>query len=70
MVAQALHLSGTQAPNTTHAPRATQVVSETLPAVAELRAQGLVKAVGFSCLPLKVVKYVLDRVPPGARPAL
>lgn len=42
-----------------------QVINETLPTVVKLKQKGLVKAIGFSCLPLNTMKYVLDRVAPG-----
>lgn len=38
-----------------------QIVGETLPALAALRAEGLVRHVGITGLPLKVFRYVLDR---------
>ncbi|KAG2448034.1 hypothetical protein HYH02_007061 [Chlamydomonas schloesseri] len=43
-----------------------QVVNEALPALAALKAQGLVRHVGVSGLPLGAFRYVLDRAPPGA----
>jgi hypothetical protein len=43
----------------------TQVINETLPALQALKAQGLVRFVGITGLPLPVFKYVLDRAPPG-----
>lgn len=42
-----------------------QVCSETLPALVELRSQGLVKHVGITNLNLRHFKYVIDHVPPG-----
>ncbi|KAF6257021.1 NADP-dependent oxidoreductase domain-containing protein [Scenedesmus sp. NREL 46B-D3] len=42
-----------------------QVINETLPALQQLKAQGLVRCVGVTGLPLKALQYVLDRVPPG-----
>ncbi|PSC71979.1 L-galactose dehydrogenase [Micractinium conductrix] len=42
-----------------------QIVNETLPALAELKKQGLVRHVGITGLPLKIFRCVLDRVPPG-----
>jgi L-galactose dehydrogenase len=42
-----------------------QVINETLPALQALKAQGLVRFVGITGLPLNVFKYVLDRAPPG-----
>jgi hypothetical protein len=42
-----------------------QVITEALPTLAKLKAQGKVRAVGFSCLPLATMKYVLDQVPQG-----
>lgn len=42
-----------------------QIVNETLPAVHRLKEQGLVRHIGITGLPLKIFRYVLDRVPPG-----
>ncbi|WIA18414.1 hypothetical protein OEZ85_009874 [Tetradesmus obliquus] len=42
-----------------------QIISETLPALQQLKAQGLVRFVGITGLPLSALQYVLDRVPPG-----
>mmetsp|Transcript_34547 Transcript_34547/g.88384 ORF Transcript_34547/g.88384 Transcript_34547/m.88384 type:complete len:364 (-) Transcript_34547:263-1354(-) len=42
-----------------------QVVSETLPALQKLKEKGLVRHIGITGLPLKIFKYVIDRVPPG-----
>ena len=39
-----------------------QIWQETLPAVLELKKQGKVRAVGFSCYPLKTFNTVLDHV--------
>ena len=39
-----------------------QIWEETLPAVLELKKQGKVRAVGFSCYPLKTFHTVLDHV--------
>jgi L-galactose dehydrogenase len=39
-----------------------QIWEETLPAVLKLKAQGKVRAVGFSCYPLKTFHRVLDQV--------
>jgi L-galactose dehydrogenase len=39
-----------------------QIWEETLPAVLKLKAQGKVRAVGFSCYPLKTFHTVLDHV--------
>lgn len=38
-----------------------QIVKETIPALQKLREQGLVRAIGFSGLPLDIYPYVLDR---------
>lgn len=38
-----------------------QVVNETLPALQKLKEQGLVRFIGFTGLPLKVYRYILDR---------
>jgi L-galactose dehydrogenase len=43
-----------------------QIVEETLPALLELKRQGLVKHVGITGLPLKVFKSIIDRCEPGA----
>ncbi|KAG2486769.1 hypothetical protein HYH03_014568 [Edaphochlamys debaryana] len=43
-----------------------QIVSETLPALAALKAAGLVRHVGVTGLPLAALQYVLDRVAPGS----
>ncbi|KAL6759906.1 L-galactose dehydrogenase [Haematococcus lacustris] len=42
-----------------------QVVNETLPALHQLKSQGLVKHVGFSALPLNVFSWIIDKAPPG-----
>jgi aryl-alcohol dehydrogenase-like predicted oxidoreductase len=39
-----------------------QIWEETLPAVLKLKAQGKVRAVGFSCYPMKTFNAVLDQV--------
>ncbi|NQW99553.1 aldo/keto reductase, partial [bacterium] len=39
-----------------------QIWEETFPAVLKLRAQGKVRAIGFSCYPLKTFHTVLDHV--------
>ncbi len=38
-----------------------QIVSETLPALQQLREEGLVRHIGITGLPLRVFRYVLDR---------
>ncbi|PNH11710.1 L-galactose dehydrogenase [Tetrabaena socialis] len=43
-----------------------QIVNETLPALAALRSQGLVRHVGITGLPLEALQYVLDRAAPGS----
>lgn len=48
---------------------ALQVVSETVPALLALKAAGLVRHIGITGLPLGIFKYVLERVPTGARAA-
>ena len=40
-------------------------MNEALPALAALKAQGLVRHVGISGLPLGAFRYVLDKAPPG-----
>lgn len=42
-----------------------QIVNETLPALQKLKETGKVRAIGLSGLPLKIFRYVLDRVPRG-----
>jgi len=41
------------------------VAKEAIPALVKLREAGLVKAVGFSGLPLKMFTKLLDLVEPG-----
>lgn len=43
-----------------------QVVSETIPALLQLKEQGLVRHIGITGLPLAIFRYVLDRVEPGS----
>ncbi|GIL92784.1 hypothetical protein Vretimale_11710 [Volvox reticuliferus] len=43
-----------------------QIVQETLPALAALQSQGLVRHIGITGLPLEAFHYVLDRAPPGS----
>jgi hypothetical protein len=38
-----------------------QIVTETLPALQELKKEGLVRAVGITGLPLDIYPYVLDK---------
>ena len=38
-----------------------QIIGETLPALVELKKQGLIKHIGITGLPLKIFRYVLDR---------
>eukprot|EP00210_Caulerpa_lentillifera_P006703 g6405.t1 len=42
-----------------------QIVNETLPALQKAKAEGLVRYVGITGLPLKIFHSILDRVPPG-----
>jgi hypothetical protein len=42
-----------------------QIIEETLPALQRLKEAGKVRFIGITGLPLKIYKYVLDRVPPG-----
>jgi len=42
-----------------------QVINETLPALQQLKAQGLVRFIGITGLPVKSLQYVMDRVQPG-----
>lgn len=43
-----------------------QIVNETLPALQQLKTEGLVRHIGITGLPLKIFQSVLDRVPAGA----
>ncbi|GAB4819507.1 hypothetical protein N2152v2_006553 [Parachlorella kessleri] len=43
-----------------------QVVNETIPALLKLKEEGLVRHIGITGLPLKIYRYVLDRVAPGS----
>ena len=43
-----------------------QVVEETLPALQKLKEQGLIRFIGFTGLPLKVYRSILDRCAEGA----
>jgi L-galactose dehydrogenase len=43
-----------------------QIVNETIPALVQLRDEGLIRKVGITGLPLAIYKKVLDRVPPGS----
>lgn len=45
--------------------RPPQIINETLPALQQLKQQGLVRFIGITGLPFKCLTYVLDRVPPG-----
>ncbi len=40
-----------------------QIVNETIPALRKLQAQGKVRFVGISCLPVRLYKQVMDRAP-------
>jgi aryl-alcohol dehydrogenase-like predicted oxidoreductase len=42
-----------------------QVIAETLPALHELKAAGVVRHVGITGLPLDQLRYIIDRVPAG-----
>lgn len=42
-----------------------QIINETLPALQQLKQQGLVRFIGITGLPFKCLTHVLDRVPPG-----
>jgi len=42
-----------------------QIVNETLPALLELKRQGVVRHIGITGLPLKVFRSILDRTEPG-----
>lgn len=42
-----------------------QVITETIPALSKLKETGKIHFIGITGLPLKIFKYVLDRVPPG-----
>jgi len=41
-----------------------QIIEETLPALQELKREGLVRNIGFSGLPLAIYPAILDRYPP------
>lgn len=41
------------------------MVNETLPALQQLKAQGLVRFIGITGLPLATLRTVLERAPPG-----
>lgn len=43
-----------------------QIISETLPALQQLKQHGLVRFVGITGLPLHIYKYVLERAPKGS----
>lgn len=47
-----------------------QIVTKTLPALQELKKEGLVRAIGITGLPLDIYPYVLDRVPVGTVDAI
>lgn len=38
-----------------------QIVNETLPALKEMKREGLIRNIGFSGLPLAIYKKILDR---------
>eukprot|EP00026_Physarum_polycephalum_P005926 Phypoly_transcript_05965.p1 GENE.Phypoly_transcript_05965~~Phypoly_transcript_05965.p1 ORF type:complete len:313 (-),score=53.98 Phypoly_transcript_05965:133-1071(-) len=42
-----------------------QVINEAIPALVKLKAAGKVKAIGFSCYPLKPYVEIIKRVPPN-----
>ena len=42
-----------------------QILNETLPALARLKEQGLVRHIGITGLPLKIFRSILDRAPAG-----
>jgi aryl-alcohol dehydrogenase-like predicted oxidoreductase len=46
-------------------PPTQQIVHETLPALADLKRQGLIRAIGITGYPLDIFTYILDRC--GAR---
>jgi len=49
----------------THTHMRAQVAREAIPALVELKNAGLVRAVGFSGLPLNMFNKVLDQADPG-----
>lgn len=46
------------------------MINETLPALQRLKADGLVRHIGITGLPLKIYKYVLDRYATCTLPSL
>lgn len=42
-----------------------QIIAETIPALLKLKAIGKIRFIGITGLPLKIFRYVLDRVPEG-----
>lgn len=42
-----------------------QIIAETIPALLKLKASGKIRFIGITGLPLKIFKYILDRVPEG-----
>lgn len=43
-----------------------QVLDEAIPALIKLQEQGLIRHIGVTGLPLKSLKYLIERAPPGA----
>jgi diketogulonate reductase-like aldo/keto reductase len=39
----------------------TQIVDETLPALLELKQQGIIRAIGITGYPLDIFSYILDK---------
>lgn len=42
-----------------------QIITETIPALQELKKEGLIRHIGITGLPLDIYTYILDRVPVG-----
>eukprot|EP00208_Stichococcus_sp_RCC1054_P002897 CAMPEP_0206140554 /NCGR_PEP_ID=MMETSP1473-20131121/9751_1 /ASSEMBLY_ACC=CAM_ASM_001109 /TAXON_ID=1461547 /ORGANISM="Stichococcus sp, Strain RCC1054" /LENGTH=330 /DNA_ID=CAMNT_0053534731 /DNA_START=120 /DNA_END=1112 /DNA_ORIENTATION=+ len=47
-----------------------QIIKETIPALQELKKEGLIRHIGITGLPLDIYTYILDRVPVGTIDAI